>query len=59
MDLRWVERQSMIVDQLTKLHGNPQALYHLLETGYYKITAEDHKLSDRAELRAVGKAKPR
>ena len=59
VQLRWVEHQSMIVDLLTKFHGNPQALYSLLKSGFYKITVEDNKLTERADLRAAGKAKPR
>ena len=49
----------MVIDMLTKLHGNPQALHKLLDTGMYTIMSEDNRLSERAQLRATGRVKPR
>ena len=55
----WVEHQSMIVDALTKVNGNPSALYKLLDSGHYKIVAESDLLDERAVLRAEGRPKRR
>eukprot|EP00439_Symbiodinium_sp_Y106_P038352 s6129_g4.t1 len=57
--MRWVEHQSMVVDALTKVGANPQALYRLLDSGHYRIVAEQEQLDERAELRAAGNVKPR
>ena len=41
VDLRWVEHQAMVVDSLTKLNGNKEALMKLLTTGTFKLEAEE------------------
>ena len=57
VQVRWVEHQSMVVDALAKVHGNPTALYKLLDSGYYRIVAEAGLLDERAVLRAEGRVK--
>ncbi|CAE7241405.1 RE1 [Symbiodinium sp. CCMP2456] len=59
VQIRWVEHQAMVVDALTKVGANPQALYRLLDTGHFRITAEEQQMVERAELRAIGRVKPR
>ena len=41
VDLRWVEHQAMVVDSLTKLNVNKDALMKLLTTGTFKLEAEE------------------
>ena len=59
VQVRWVEHQSMIVDGLTKVSGNPGALYKLLDSCTYRIVAETELLDARKALRSEGRSKPR
>ena len=59
VQVRWVEHQSLVVDALAKVHGNPTPLYKLLDSGYYRIVAEAGLLDERAVLRAEGRVKRR
>ena len=59
VDLRWVEHQAMVVDSLTKLNGNKEALMKLLTTGTFKLEAEEWQLEDRERRRREGTVKRR
>ncbi|CAE7192918.1 GIP [Symbiodinium sp. CCMP2592] len=45
--MKWVEHQSMVVDALTKVGANPQALHRLLDSGHYRVVAEHDQLDER------------
>ncbi|CAE7879428.1 Kcnh5, partial [Symbiodinium microadriaticum] len=47
VQLRWVEHQSMVVDSLTKVNANKDALLKLLSSGTFRLEAEKDLLEDR------------
>ena len=59
VQLRWVEHQSMIVDSLTKVNANKDALFQLLSSGTFRLEAEEDLLEDRLTRRQEGRVKPR
>ena len=59
VQVRWVEHQSMIVDALTKLGANPDALFDVIEKGTFRLVAEEDRLQERLQRREVGQVKRR
>ena len=59
VQLRWVEHQSMVVDSLTKVNANKDALLKLLSSGTFRLEAEKDLLEDRLTRRQEGRVKPR
>ncbi|CAE7826816.1 Kcnh5, partial [Symbiodinium necroappetens] len=59
VQLRWVEHQSMVVDSLTKISANKDALFDLLRSGTFRLEAEGELLEDRLLRRQEGRVKPR
>ena len=57
--VRWVEHHAMIVDCLTKINGNPAALFKLLTEGSYAVVAEEESLEFRSSERATGSVRRR
>ena len=57
--VRWVEHHAMIVDALTKISGNPTALFDLLESGTYAIVDEGGTLENRVKEREQGHVRRR
>ena len=57
VQVRWVEHQSMIVDALTKLGANPDALLDVIEKGTFRLVAEEDRLQERIHRREVGQVK--
>ena len=59
VQVRRVEHQSMIVDALTKLGANPDALLDVIERGTFRLVAEEDRLQERLHRREVGQVKRR
>ena len=59
VQVRWVEHQSMIVDALTKLGANPDALLDVLERGTFRLVAEEDRLQERLRRQEAGQVKRR
>ncbi|CAE7465876.1 GIP [Symbiodinium sp. CCMP2592] len=59
VQLRWVEHQSMPVDSLTKLGANRDTLVQLIESGTFRLEAEEDLMKDRLYRRQTGTVKPR
>ena len=57
--VHWVEHHAMIVDALTKISGNPTALFDLLESGTYAIVDESGTLENRVKEREQGHVRRR
>ena len=52
--VRWVDHNRMLVDCLTKVGGNVEPLFHVLESGRWSIVAEDDEIIARKALKASG-----
>ena len=52
--LRWVDHPAMIADTLTKVKGATKALFEMLRSGEFCITAEADHLAQRRECRDKG-----
>ena len=54
--VRWVDHQAMIADGLTKLRGQNEAMYRLINSGEFSIQAEVDQLKAREDARANGQS---
>eukprot|EP00434_Breviolum_minutum_P024807 symbB.v1.2.021909.t1/scaffold1920.1/size100294/3 len=49
--IRWVDHPAMVADSLTKVKGSNESLYRMMQTGRFKLVAEE----DHMEARNVAK----
>ena len=54
--VRWVDHQAMIADGLTKLRGQNEAMYRLINSGEFSIQSEVDQLKAREDARASGQS---
>ena len=54
--IRWVDHHAMIADGLTKVRGSNEALYRVLKTGTFQLTAENVQMQARSEARDNGQS---
>ena len=54
--IRWVDHQAMIADGLTKVRGSNEALYRVLKTGTFQLTAEEIQMQARSNARDNGQS---
>lgn len=54
--IRWVDHQAMIADGLTKVKGSNEALYRVLKSGTFQLTAENVQMQARSDARDNGQS---
>ena len=54
--MRWIDHPAMIADGLTKVKGSNEALYRVLSTGVFQLTAEEDQLEARNNARQDGQS---
>ena len=54
--MRWIDHPAMIADGLTKVKGSNEALYEVLSTGVFKLTAEEDQLEARSHAKLEGQS---
>ena len=52
--IRWIDHPAMIADGLTKVKGSNSALYRVLQSGEFQLTAEEDHMQARHEAREQG-----
>ena len=52
--IRWIDHNRMLVDALTKIGGNTEPLLQLLQSGRWRIVAEEQEVENRKVLKARG-----
>lgn len=54
--MRWIDHPAMIADGLTKVKGSNEALYEVLSTGVFKLTAEEDQLEAHSHAKLEGQS---